>query len=128
MSQACLKFTPAPYFLTQFNLVFLFGSARPRPASACTEPIHVTLPTGLSPFVSSPYPSPTRLSGRSQCFSPSMQIPIRNSSFSPTPSPSPTRKTFYTRSAPNHQCCTRQLLAIDCPTMHRDHCQKHEHY
>ncbi|EFX77168.1 hypothetical protein DAPPUDRAFT_321731 [Daphnia pulex] len=66
-----------------------------RPSSACTEPIHVTLPNGLSPFVSSPYPSPTRVSGR-QCFSPSMQIPVRNSSFSPTPSPSPTRKTFYT--------------------------------
>jgi len=66
-----------------------------RPSSACTEPIHVSLPNGLSPFVSSPYPSPTRVSGR-QCFSPSMQIPVRNSSFSPTPSPSPTRKTFYT--------------------------------
>ncbi|KAK4020437.1 PPP2R1A-PPP2R2A-interacting phosphatase regulator 1 [Daphnia magna] len=66
-----------------------------RPSSACTEPIHVTLPNGLSTFVSSPYPSPTRVSGR-QCFSPSMQIPVRNSSFSPTPSPSPTRKTFYT--------------------------------
>jgi len=66
-----------------------------RPSSACTEPIHVSLPNGLSPFLTSPYPSPTRVSGR-QCFSPSMQIPVRNSSFSPTPSPSPTRKTFYT--------------------------------
>ena len=33
----------------------------PSAATTCTEPIHVTLPaSGLSPFVSSPYPSPTR--------------------------------------------------------------------
>lgn len=29
-----------------------------------------------------------------QCFSPSMQMPVKSNSFTPSPSPSPTRKSF----------------------------------
>ncbi|XP_045200211.1 P2R1A-PPP2R2A-interacting phosphatase regulator 1-like [Mercenaria mercenaria] len=36
--------------------------------------------------------SPTRVG--KQCFSPSMQAPIKNHTFTPSPSPSPTRKSF----------------------------------
>jgi len=39
--------------------------------------------------------SPTRVG--KQCFSPSLQQPIKNSAFTPSPSPSPTRKTTCAR-------------------------------
>lgn len=39
--------------------------------------------------------SPTRVG--KQCFSPSLQQPIKNSAFTPSPSPSPTRKTVCAR-------------------------------
>lgn len=35
-----------------------------------------------------------------QCFSPSMQAPVKNNSFSPSPSPSPTRKSFVRSLSP----------------------------
>ncbi|XP_065576250.1 P2R1A-PPP2R2A-interacting phosphatase regulator 1-like [Artemia franciscana] len=68
-----------------------------RPGSSCSgDPLTIAMPNGgaFAPFHSNP--SPTRSSGR-QCFSPSMQIAVRNVSYSPTPSPSPTRKTVVTR-------------------------------
>ncbi|BFZ00196.1 hypothetical protein BsWGS_03235 [Bradybaena similaris] len=44
-------------------------------------------------------PSPTRAATK-QCFSPSMQIPVKNTTFTPSPSPSPTRKTFLRSLSP----------------------------
>ncbi|XP_012937100.1 mastermind-like domain-containing protein 1 [Aplysia californica] len=44
-------------------------------------------------------PSPTR-AGIKQCFSPSMQIPVKNTTFTPSPSPSPTRKNFLRSLSP----------------------------
>ncbi|CAG5114588.1 unnamed protein product [Candidula unifasciata] len=44
-------------------------------------------------------PSPTRAATK-QCFSPSMQIPVKNTTFTPSPSPSPTRKNFLRSLSP----------------------------
>ncbi|KAI8770426.1 protein FAM122A [Biomphalaria glabrata] len=44
-------------------------------------------------------PSPTRAAAK-QCFSPSMQIPVKNTTFTPSPSPSPTRKSFHRSLSP----------------------------
>ncbi|CAL1538851.1 unnamed protein product, partial [Lymnaea stagnalis] len=44
-------------------------------------------------------PSPTRAVAK-QCFSPSMQIPVKNTTFTPSPSPSPTRKNFHRSLSP----------------------------
>ncbi|XP_048246989.1 P2R1A-PPP2R2A-interacting phosphatase regulator 1-like isoform X1 [Haliotis rufescens] len=64
---------------------------RPRSFS---ESLHIM----TSPSLLCGSPSPTRLG--KQCFSPSMQIPIRNHSFTPSPSPSPTRKSFMRSLSP----------------------------
>ncbi|XP_069105422.1 P2R1A-PPP2R2A-interacting phosphatase regulator 1-like isoform X2 [Argopecten irradians] len=65
---------------------------RPRSFS---ESLHIfTSPSVLLPGA----PSPTRVG--KQCFSPSMQIPVKNISFTPSPSPSPTRKTFMRSMSP----------------------------
>ncbi|GAB6019668.1 hypothetical protein CHUAL_001223 [Chamberlinius hualienensis] len=64
-------------------------SKRPR---CFTEPLHIFPST--YPLSSSP--SPTRLG--KQCFSPSMQQPVRNSAFATSPVPSPTRKSVTRRS------------------------------
>ncbi|XP_064639452.1 P2R1A-PPP2R2A-interacting phosphatase regulator 1-like isoform X2 [Lineus longissimus] len=53
-----------------------------------SESLHVF--PSLFPLSGSP--SPTRVG--KQCYSPSMQQPVRNSTLTPSPSPSPTRKTF----------------------------------
>lgn len=45
-------------------------------------------------------PSPTRVGNRKQCFSPSMQMPVKSNSFTPSPSPSPTRKSFMRSLSP----------------------------
>ncbi|KAK3095922.1 hypothetical protein FSP39_020856 [Pinctada imbricata] len=45
-------------------------------------------------------PSPTRVGHKRQCFSPSMQIPVKSNSFTPSPSPSPTRKSFMRSLSP----------------------------
>ncbi|KAG1670613.1 Protein FAM122A [Nymphon striatum] len=73
-----------------------------------TDPLHIN-PYSFFPNTCSS-PSPTRTgkkglrSGRKflntifqQCFSPSMQAHVRNTSLSPSPSPSPTRKTYNPR-------------------------------
>lgn len=65
------------------------SSKRPR---CFTEPLHIFPST--YPLSSSP--SPTRLG--KQCFSPSMQQSIRNTSFCTSPVPSPTRKSVTRRS------------------------------
>ncbi|XP_064615025.1 P2R1A-PPP2R2A-interacting phosphatase regulator 1-like [Liolophura sinensis] len=58
---------------------------RPRSFS---ESLHIF----TSPSLSCSSPSPTRLV--KQCFSPAMQMPVKNNTFTPSPSPSPTRTTF----------------------------------
>lgn len=62
---------------------------RPR---SFTEPLHVL--TSLHPYASSP--SPTRVG--KQCFSPSLQQPVRNYTFTPSPGSSPTRQSCVRRS------------------------------
>lgn len=57
-----------------------------------TEPLQVL--TSLYPYASSP--SPTRVG--KQCFSPSLQQPVRNYTFTPSPGSSPTRQTCIRRS------------------------------
>lgn len=57
-----------------------------------TEPLHIV----PSSYPLSSSPSPTRLG--KQCFSPSMQQPVRNISLCTSPVPSPTRKSVARRS------------------------------
>ncbi|XP_042219685.1 P2R1A-PPP2R2A-interacting phosphatase regulator 1-like isoform X2 [Homarus americanus] len=58
-----------------------------------TDPLHLTIVPTVLPLTGCGA-SPTRGVGR-QCFSPSLQQHVRNTSF--CPSPSPTKKTFATR-------------------------------
>ncbi|XP_071517863.1 uncharacterized protein [Panulirus ornatus] len=58
-----------------------------------TDPLHLTIVPTVVPITGCGA-SPTRGVGR-QCFSPSLQQHVRNTSF--CPSPSPTKKTFATR-------------------------------
>ncbi|XP_045602897.2 PPP2R1A-PPP2R2A-interacting phosphatase regulator 1 isoform X1 [Procambarus clarkii] len=58
-----------------------------------TDPLHLTIVPTVVPLTGCGA-SPTRGVGR-QCFSPSLQQHVRNTSF--CPSPSPTKKTFATR-------------------------------
>lgn len=58
-----------------------------------TDPLHLTIVPTVTPLTGCGA-SPTRGVGR-QCFSPSLQQHVRNTSF--CPSPSPTKKTFATR-------------------------------
>ncbi|XP_070537700.1 P2R1A-PPP2R2A-interacting phosphatase regulator 1-like isoform X1 [Ptychodera flava] len=62
--------------------------------SKFAEPLTI-FPSSL-PLSSSPSPSPTRILGK-QCYSPSMQMPVRSSSLTPSPTPSPTRRTFSSK-------------------------------
>ena len=66
----------------------LTDAKRPR---RFTEPLHVSTTScqGNGSL------SPTRVG--KQCFSPSLQQPIKNSAFTPSPTPSPTRKTVCAR-------------------------------
>ncbi|KAL5004384.1 hypothetical protein ScPMuIL_017840 [Solemya velum] len=64
---------------------------RPRSFS---ESLHIF----TSPTILCGSPSPTRVG--KQCFSPSMQLPVKATSFTPSPSPSPTRKTFLRSLSP----------------------------
>lgn len=66
-------------------------SQRPRSFS---ESLHIF----TSPSIIGGALSPNR-TGK-QCFSPSMQAPVKNNSFTPSPSPSPTRKTFHRSLSP----------------------------
>lgn len=66
-------------------------SQRPRSFS---ESLHIF----TSPSIIGGALSPNR-TGK-QCFSPSMQAPVKNNSFTPSPSPSPTRKTFVRSLSP----------------------------
>ncbi|XP_078613401.1 uncharacterized protein LOC144883063 [Branchiostoma floridae x Branchiostoma japonicum] len=75
------------------------------PSSRFAEPLTI-LPASL-PLSSSP--SPTRIPNK-QCFSPSMQMSVRNSSLSPSPIPSPTRKAFVTRRSQSPGCIRPSIL------------------
>lgn len=66
---------------------------RPRSFS---ETLHIF----TSPSMLTGAPSPTRVGPGRQCFSPSMQKPVVNSTFTPSPSPSPTRKNFIRSLSP----------------------------
>ncbi|XP_071165922.1 P2R1A-PPP2R2A-interacting phosphatase regulator 1-like [Mytilus edulis] len=66
---------------------------RPRSFS---ETLHIF----TSPNMLASAPSPTRVGPGRQCFSPSMQKPVVNSTFTPSPSPSPTRKNFIRSLSP----------------------------
>lgn len=77
----------------------------PKRPRSLSESLHIfTSPNMLMPGA----PSPTRVGKvtslihptTKQCFSPSMQIPVKNISFTPSPSPSPTRKTFIRSMSP----------------------------
>ncbi|XP_041351842.1 P2R1A-PPP2R2A-interacting phosphatase regulator 1-like isoform X2 [Gigantopelta aegis] len=79
------------FHLDQEQMVSDHTHRRPRSFS---ETLHViTGPNFLSGL-----PSPTRVG--KQCFSPSMQVPVKNNSFTPSPSPSPTRKSFLRSLSP----------------------------
>ncbi|KAL3848591.1 hypothetical protein ACJMK2_019440 [Sinanodonta woodiana] len=66
----------------------------PRRPRSFSESLHIF----TSPVMLAGAQSPTRVG--KQCFSPSMQIPVKNNSFTPSPSPSPTRKTFVRSISP----------------------------
>lgn len=61
----------------------------PRRPRSFSESLHINVFTSPSLVGAM---SPTRVG--KQCFSPSMQAPIKNNTFTPSPSPSPTRKSF----------------------------------
>ncbi|XP_076453769.1 P2R1A-PPP2R2A-interacting phosphatase regulator 1-like isoform X2 [Babylonia areolata] len=65
---------------------------RPRSFS---ESLHIMTTPNL--LCGSPSP-PTRIV--KQCFSPSMRVPVKNTTFTPSPSPSPTRKNFIRSLSP----------------------------
>ncbi|KAK3604457.1 hypothetical protein CHS0354_015631 [Potamilus streckersoni] len=65
----------------------------PRRPRSFSESLHIF----TSPVMIAGAQSPTRVG---KCFSPSMQIPVKNNSFTPSPSPSPTRKTFVRSISP----------------------------
>lgn len=71
------------------------GAVHKRPRSF-SETLHIF----TSPSMLTGAPSPTRVGPGRQCFSPSMQKPVVNSTFTPSPSPSPTRKNFIRSLSP----------------------------
>ncbi|XP_052221771.1 P2R1A-PPP2R2A-interacting phosphatase regulator 1-like isoform X2 [Dreissena polymorpha] len=66
----------------------MIAEITPRRPRSFSESLHIF----TSPCMIVGAPSPTR-TGK-QCFSPSMQQPIKNHIFTPSPSPSPTRRSF----------------------------------
>ncbi|XP_077988039.1 P2R1A-PPP2R2A-interacting phosphatase regulator 1-like [Glandiceps talaboti] len=78
----------------EFTLSESPSSRNDKALSKFAEPLTI-FPSTL-PLSASPSPSPTRVLGK-QCYSPSMQMPIRSNSLTPSPTPSPTRRTFTSR-------------------------------
>ncbi|XP_033637773.1 protein FAM122A-like [Asterias rubens] len=64
-------------------------------SASFSEPLRIF--TSSLPVPSTPSPNRERTPGK-QCFSPSMQISMRNNSLTPSPIPSPTRQTSRVRS------------------------------
>jgi len=105
--QSALQMSQSWEDLTLTDSVCTDGQNRKK---SVLDSLHILPPT--SPMCSSP--SPTRLG--KQCFSPSMQQPVKSTSLATSPIPSPTRRPSCSRSLSPIALRPSQLLKRKCET------------
>ncbi|GFR70610.1 protein FAM122A [Elysia marginata] len=89
-SNMALNNTPAPASDSSEPM-----EGQPRRPRSFSESLHIMTQSNILCGSPSPTRGPVK-----QCFSPSMQIPVKNNTFTPSPSPSPTRKNFLRSLSP----------------------------